>query len=200
MNSISNYQSLLDAIFNGEKDIAIFVVDGVHYYVIDSKDNYCIDIRPEYKAYIANGWMEESLYEEAVNSFRNGVAVLSKESFENYINKNGVAVYTVDWMKSFFMSGRDEEYLAFFYGYIERFLSTLTEPVSGEWDSWRMRLPRFYINFDKKIYRHTDWDRNHETLVPSNWNIQANSDFGLLVPDKEQYWLIKGMNFWKLQM
>ncbi|BCS48589.1 hypothetical protein JUNP479_1269 [Aeromonas jandaei] len=200
MNLTNDYQNLLDAIFNGDKDIAIFVVDGIHYYVADNKDNYCIDVRPEYKAYIAKGWMKESLYDEAVSSFRNGVPVLSKDSFKDYITKNDVAIYTVDWMRSFFTLGRPDEQLVSFYDYVERFLSTLTDPVSVEWDSWRMRLPKFYINFDKKIYRHTDWDRSHEASVPSNWNAQANSDFGLLVPDKEQYWLINGMNFWKLQM
>ena len=200
MNLTNDYQNLLDAIFNGDKDIAIFVVDGIHYYVADNKDNYCIDVRPEYKAYIAKGWMKESLYDEAVSSFRNWVPVLSKDSFKDYITKNDVAIYTVDWMRSFFTLGRPDEQLVSFYDYVERFLSTLTDPVSVEWDSWRMRLPKFYINFDKKIYRHTDWDRSHEASVPSNWNAQANSDFGLLVPDKEQYWLINGMNFWKLQM
>lgn len=200
MNLTNDYQNLLDAIFNGDEDIAIFVVDGIHYYVADNKDNYCIDVRSEYKAYMAKGWMKESLYDEAVSSFRNGVPVLSKDSFKDYITKNDVAIYTVDWMRSFFTLGRPDEQLVIFYDYVERFLSTLTDPVSVEWDSWRMRLPKFYINFDKKIYRHTDWDRSHEASVPSNWNAQANSDFGLLVPDKEQYWLINGMNFWKLQM
>ncbi|OSN01782.1 hypothetical protein [Lonsdalea iberica] len=200
MNLTNDYQNLLDAIFNGDKDIAIFVVDGIHYYIVDNKDNYCIDVRPEYKLYIAKGWMKESLYDEAVSSFRNGVPVLSKDTFKDYITRNDVAVYNVDWMRSFFKLGRDDECLISFYDYIERFLSTLTDPVSVEWDGWRMRLPKFYINFDKKIYRHTDWDRSHESSVPSDWNAQANSDFGLLVPDKEQYWLINGMNFWKLQM
>lgn len=200
MNLTNDYQNLLDAIFNGDKDIAIFVIDGVHYYVIDNKNNYCIDVRPEYKAYIAKGWMKESLYDEAVSSFRNGVPVLSKDSFKDYTTKNDVTIYTVDWMRSFFTLGRSVEQLVIFYDYIERFLSTLTAPVSVEWDSWRMRLPKFYINFDKKIYRHTDWDRSHEASVPSDWNAQANSNFGLLVPDKDQYWLINCMNFWKLQM
>ncbi|MGV2880328.1 hypothetical protein D9O29_23035 [Pantoea vagans] len=200
MNLTNEYQNLLKEIFNGNKDIAIFVVDGVHYYILDNKENFCIDVKPEYKAYIAKGWMKESLYDEAVSSFRNGVSVLSKDSFKDYITRNDVAIYTVDWMKSFFISGRNNGQLVSFYDYVERFLSTSTDPVSVEWDSWRMRLPKFYINFDKKIYRHTDWDRSHEASVPSDWNAQANSDFGLLVPDKEQYWLINGMNFWKLQM
>ncbi|MEM8052795.1 hypothetical protein Q4Q99_14690 [Morganella morganii] len=199
MSLESDYQNLLDAIFNGEKDIAIFVIDGFHYYLVDNKGNYCIDVRPEYKEYIDKGWMDESLYGEAINSFRNGIPVLSKSNFKDYVAKNNVTVYTVDWMREFFISGRHNE-LTSFYEYIEKYLSTLVEPVSDDWDSWRMRLPKFYINFDKKIYRHTDWDRNHEMSVPSDWNAQANSDFGLLVPDKEQYWFINSMNFWKLQM
>ena len=109
-------------------------------------------------------------------------------------------IRSVDWMKSFFLFNRRNDELAGFYDYIERFLSNLNEPVSEKWDSWRMRLPKFYINFDKKIFRHTDWDRNHKSYVPSEWEGQANNNFGLLVPDKEQYWLIDGMNFWKLQM
>lgn len=200
MNLENDYQNLLDNIHNGEKDIAIFVLKGSHYYIIDNKDNYCIDVRPEYQAYIDNGWMKEELYEQAVSSFRNGIPVLSEDNFKDYITKNNVLVYSTEWMREFFISNRDDSSLIEFYDYIERFLSTLVEPVSPEWDGWRMRLPKFYINFDKKIYRHTDWDRHHETSVPSDWNAQANSDFGLLVPDKEQYWLINNMNFWKLNM
>lgn len=200
MNLENEYQILLEAIFNGEKDIAIFVSDGKHYYIIDSKDNFCIDVRPEYKSYISKGWLEESLYDQAVNSFRNGIPVLEKSNIDDYITKNNVSVHTSDWMRSFFISGKDDDELHQFYSYIEYFLSSSTEPVSAAWDSWRMRLPKFYINFDKKIYRHIDWDRNHEELVPTEWSAQANNNFGLLVPDKDQYWLVNGMNFWKLQM
>lgn len=200
MNLGSEHQDLLESIFNGEKDIAIFVVNGKHYYVIDSKDNFCIDVRAEYKLYISKGWLKESLYDQAVNSFRKGISVLKKTNFKEYISKNNIPIYTSDWMRTFFISGRDEEELCHFYNYIEHFLSSSTDPVSATWDSWRMRLPKFYVNFDKKIYRHTDWDRNHEELVPSDWSAQANNNFGLLVPDKDQYWIINGMNFWKLQM
>ncbi|ELY4112576.1 hypothetical protein SMY46_004328 [Cronobacter turicensis] len=200
MNLENDYLEIIDAIFNGENEIAIFVIDGKHHYVIDTKDNYCIDVRMEYKSYITKGWLNEALYDDAVNSFRNGIPLLTKESFSDYINKNNVIIRSVDWMKSFFLFNRRNDELAGFYDYIERFLSNLNEPVSEKWDSWRMRLPKFYINFDKKIFRHTDWDRNHESYVPSEWEGQANNNFGLLVPDKEQYWLIDGMNFWKLQM
>lgn len=200
MNSEDNYQGLLNNIFNGEKEIAIFVVNGEHYYVTDSKDNFCIDVRPEYKLYIEKGWMNESLYDDAIANFRGGISILDKSNFKHYIAQSNVNVHSINWMKSFFKQNRSNGDLVEFYSYIERFLSTLTETVSDEWDQWKMRLPKFYINFDKKIYRHTDWERSHEKSVPSDWNAQASNDFGLLVPDKDLYWIIDGMNFWKLQM
>jgi len=87
MNLENDYQSLIDDIFNGEKDMAIFVLDGKHHYVFDSKENYCIDVRPEYQAYIDEGWMKAELYEQAINSFRNGIPLLSKDNFRSYIIK-----------------------------------------------------------------------------------------------------------------
>jgi len=200
MNLENDYQSLLKDLFDGEKAIAVFVVKGKHHYVFDTKDHYCIDVRPEYKLYIDKGIMDASLYNEAIRQFRGGVAILNEGNFHEYIIRNKVNVYTVEEMKGFFLLDRCPKDLIDFYNYIEEFLSLSKTPVLDEWDQWRMRLPKFYINFDKKIYRHTDWDRSHETSVPSGWNAQANSDFGLLIPDKEQYWLVNGMNFWKLQM
>ncbi|MEX9897282.1 hypothetical protein AB7W40_21655 [Providencia rettgeri] len=200
MNLENNYQSLLNYIFHGEKEIAIFVINGEHYYVIDNKDNFCIDVRPEYKLYIEKGWMKESLYNEAIANFRGGIYILDKSNFKDYINQNNVEVHSISWMRSFFKLNRSDNDLVEFYSYVEQFLSTLTEEVSDEWDKWKMRLPKFYINFDKKIYRHTDWERNHEKSAPSDWSAQPSNDFGLLVPDKYQYWLVDGMNFWKLQM
>ncbi|MDI7419686.1 hypothetical protein [Cronobacter turicensis] len=128
MNLENDYLEIIDAIFNGEKEIAIFVIDGKHHYVIDTKDNYCIDVRMEYKSYITKGWLNEALYDDAVNSFRNGIPLLTKESFSDYINKNNVIIRSVDWMKSFFLFNRRNDELAGFYDYIERFLSNLNEP------------------------------------------------------------------------
>lgn len=48
------------------------------------------------------------------------------------------------------MLGRAGTHLIYFYDYIERFLSVLTDPVSDDWDKLRIRLPKSYINFDKK--------------------------------------------------
>ena len=39
-------------VFNGELDIAIFVVNSKHYFIFDDKENYIIDIRTIYKDYL----------------------------------------------------------------------------------------------------------------------------------------------------
>ncbi|HEN3664352.1 TPA: hypothetical protein U5E42_004189, partial [Yersinia enterocolitica] len=128
MNLENNYQNLLSDLFDGEKAIAVFVVKGKHYYLIDSKENYCIDVRPEYKNYIDKGLMKESLYDEAISLFRNGIPVLTEDNFQEYVIQNNVVVYSVEDMREFFMLGRVRTHLIDFYDYIERFLSVLTDP------------------------------------------------------------------------
>lgn len=49
-----------------------------------------------------------------------------------------------------FLLGRTSRGLVDFYDYIEQFLSILKTPVLVGWEQWIMRLPKFYINFDKK--------------------------------------------------
>lgn len=200
MNLENSYKKIIDELFNGEKSIAIFVIKEKHYYVIDDKINFCIDVRLDYQNYIKQGIMDESLYDEALKQFRGGIPILTENNFHKYIEKNNVEVYSSKWMQKFFVSGRSKSQLIDFYNYIERFLAILSTPVSDEWDNWRLRLPTFYINFNKKIFRHTDWDQMHESSAPKDWDIQANNNFGLLVPDSEQYWLVDNMNFWKLKM
>lgn len=193
-------QELHDSLFNGDVDIAIFALDGKHYYIIDNKDNYCIDVRPEYDPYVQNGWMKPEQLDEALNSFRGGIPLLDKSNFFEYMKVADVKFFTKSWMHTFFIHNKTQEDLCSFYSYKENFLSTSNETVRPEWDNWRLRLPKFYINFDKKIYQHTDWERDHENLVPSNWSSQKNNMFGMLVSDGEQYWIVDGMNFWKLKM
>ncbi|MBB1202854.1 hypothetical protein EGM70_21480 [Enterobacteriaceae bacterium 89] len=200
MNLVNETERLLDALFNGDMAIAVFVAKGKHYYVFDDKVNFCIDVSSEYKKYIQKGWMKESQYEEAVTTFRKGIPVLTEHNFDEYLVKNNVTVFSTDMMRNFFTFGKTKDELFDFYNYIEEFHSISLGTVSSKWDELRMRLPMFYINFAKKIYRHTDWEINHEELAPADWAAQANDDFGLLVPDREQYWLIDGMNFWKLKL
>ncbi len=52
-----------------------------------------------------------------------------------------------------------------------------------------MKLPSLYINFDRGIYRHTNYGRLHEKLAlpKKSWNNRFGSDFGLIISDDLQY-------------
>lgn len=199
MSSVSDFDSLLESVFEGRKDLALFVVGGKFHYLADDKENFCIDVRPEYKDYVERGVMGSELYEAAVSAFRGGVPVLDVNTFKSYLDNNEVEVYSVSWMSDFFTYGYSRVYLAEFYRHVEDVLSGRAEARLGEWDRLRMRLPRFYINLDDKLFQHVDWDRSHESYVPSDWSAQASSEFGTLIPGRERYWLVDGMDFWKLQ-
>lgn len=45
--------------------------------------------------------MEESLYDEGIKLFRNGVPVLTKDNFSEYVSKNNVATYSVENLNFF---------------------------------------------------------------------------------------------------
>lgn len=200
MNLENDYQALINALFNGEKAIGIFVLKNKYHYVVDDKENFCIDVRSDYQNYIKQGIMEQSLYDEALKQYRGGIPVLTENNFQNYLDNTQARVYSLEWLYKFFISGHSLEEINNFYQYIEDFLTISNAPVSNEWDKWRLKLPTFYINFNKKIFRHTDWEHEYDFLVPNDWEVRLDSNFGLLVPDSEQYWIINGMNFWKLKM
>lgn len=58
--------------------------------------------------------MEESLYDEAIKLFRNGVPVLTKDNFSEYVSKNNVATYLVENFKFFLHWGIQELTYAIF--------------------------------------------------------------------------------------
>lgn len=191
---------LMESLCKGEENIAVFVVDDKHYYVIDNKENYCIDVREQYGFYAENGLIAASELQSSISSFRNGVPVLNEDSFWDYIKNNDIKLYDIDWLKEFFIDGKSDHELKVAYREIEEFLAYSHGEIRSSWELIRAKLPSFYINFKKKMFHHTDWDRSYEDSVPDDWDVRASSDFGLLIPDAEQYWNVNNMNFWKLNV
>lgn len=200
MSSGAKFNFLEKEIFEGSKSIAIFVLSGQHYFVVDDKANYCIDVRPDYIAYVESGRLKSEDYEEALELFRGGISVLNKDNFHRYIDSTDAEVKDFAMLQEFFSSGFALDEFGRFYKGIEQFLSCGGKVDWQKWNFLRMKLPSFYINFDRGIYRHTDYGRLHEDLAlpKKEWDARFGSDFGLLIPDCLQYWVIDGMDFWKL--
>ncbi|WP_411381641.1 hypothetical protein [Pseudomonas sp. MPB26] len=198
MSLENDFNDVLHDIFEGRKDVAVFVVGGKYYYVVDDKENYCIDVEIEYKAYLAAGEIDENFYDEAVANFRGGIPVLDINTFSRYLDTASVAKFSVEKMRDFFCFGHSPEQLFNIYRHIEAILSNEAEGRLNELDQLRMRLPKFFIDLDNKVLRHTDWDRAHEDYAPLDWDAKASSDFDELISTENQYWVVNGMNFWIL--
>ena len=198
MSLKNDLNDVLHDIFEGQKEVAVFVVSGKYYYVVDDKENYCIDVGMEYKAYIDSGDMDAGLYDEAVANFRSGIPVLDVNTFSQYLDAGSVIDFSVEDMRGFFRFGYSPEYLFEIYRHVEAIVSNDAEGRLDELDKLRMRLPKFFIDLDNKVLRHTDWDRVHEDYAPLGWDAKASSDFDKLIPAENKYWVVNDMDFWIL--
>ena len=186
-------------VFNGELDIAIFVVNSKHYFIFDDKENYIIDIRTIYKDYLEKEIISHNQYIQALKLYRGGASLLTQNNVFDYFDSLDISPRDKKWMVNYFIEGYDLNKLKNIYYFIERSLMSSNEIITLEdWNKLEGRLPRFYINLDRNIFMHTNWDREFENNLPQGWRGEASSRFWSLVPDEQSYWHIENMNFWKL--
>ncbi|KAE9525991.1 hypothetical protein [Testudinibacter aquarius] len=191
---------IIKKIFDGELDIAIFTINSNQYFIFDDKENYTVDIKPFYNDYLNRNIISLEQYKYAIVNYRGGVHELTKENVFNYFDTLFIPPRDSKWMSSFFMDGYDIDELISIYKYIEKYLLSSSEKQIDllDWKILEARLPRFYLNLDRRIFMHTCWDRSFEKDIPNNWSGEASSRFWSLIPDKDSYWLVNNMNFWKL--
>lgn len=196
----NEYQSLMNSVFEGYVEIAIIVSEGNHYFIVDDKENFVIDIKPFYDLYLEKGIFNKESYLCALKNFRGGASKLNSETLPLYLSslpRNNIK--SLDWMIGFFIHEIDESDLENLYKYVESYLMSSRGDINNDkWSLLECRLPKFYLNLDRKLFFHTDWQRNFEENLPEDWSGKASSQFWSLIPDKYQYWIVNGMNFWKL--
>ncbi|MBR7734509.1 hypothetical protein [Acinetobacter nosocomialis] len=196
----NQYEFLLNSIFEGSCEIAIIVSQRKHYFIIDDKENFVIDIKPFYDSYLEKGILDENSYSFALKEFRGGASILNNETLPLYLSSlPEMNIKTLDWMKNFFKYKTNMDELEKLYIYMEDYLMSGEGDIKNElWAVMESRLPKFYLNLDRNLFFHTDWQREFENQLPDNWKGKAFSQFWSLIPDSYQYWIINGMNFWKL--
>ncbi|MDO7217777.1 hypothetical protein [Acinetobacter nosocomialis] len=196
----NKYEFLLNSIFEDSCEIAIIVSKGKHYFIVDDKENFVIDIKPFYDSYLEKGIHDENSYSFALKEFRGGASILNNETLPLYLSSlPEMNIKTLDWMKNFFKYKTNMDELEKLYIYMEDYLMSGEGDIKNElWAVMESRLPKFYLNLDRNLFFHTDWQREFENQLPDNWKGKASSQFWSLIPDRYQYWIINGMNFWKL--
>ena len=196
----SEYKDLMGFIFEGHAEIAIIVSQGNHYFVVDDKENFVIDIKPFYDLYLEKGIFDNERYLYALKNFRGGASILNNETLSLYLSSLPQSkIKSLDWMNDFFKYEMNLDDLEKLYLYIENYLMSGVGDINNKlWARLEPRLPKFYLNLDRNLFFHTDWQRDFEKQLPNNWSGKASSQFWSLIPDKYQYWIVNGMNFWKL--
>ncbi len=196
----NKYEFLLNSIFEDSCGIAIIVSKGRHYFIVDDKENFVIDIKPFYDSYLEKGILDENSYTFALKEFRGGASILNNETLPLYLSSlSEMNIKTLDWMKNFFKYKTNMDELEKLYIYMEDYLMSGEGDIKNElWAVMESRLPKFYLNLDRNLFFYTDWQREFENQLPENWKGMASSQFWSLIPDSYQYWIVNGMNFWKL--
>ncbi|GAD04138.1 hypothetical protein [Agarivorans albus] len=192
-------KSIDSDLWNGERSICLFIHDGGVYWVIDYKEHFCIDAEPELKANLENGRINEEQFSCYCRDFRYGFLQLTADNFLDYIKVKSVAITSKQELAAYFNTGLTLAEKKALYNKVENHLIFGTTLSS---DDFRLvnqivsKLPIFYMNFDRKIYMHMDWDRSHEVLAPNNWKAKS-ADFSWFIPADEVYWDSDGLNLWK---
>lgn len=193
-------QALEDELWNGEKCICCFVHSGQFFWVVDYKYNFCLDAEVDYLAYLEKGHINKTQFIDACNAFRGGLLKLTESNFNEYLRLKSTTVLNKVALKNIF----DSPYLVSHYNLLDKveklFVSgiELLDEDFKKINKVAVQLPKFYINFDRKMYFHMDIDRCHEGSSYADWHAKY-LDFHHLIPDEQRYWIQGNRDFWKLK-
>lgn len=194
---MSAVREILNNLWDGSAAISFFVHQGNYFWVIDDKENFSLNAEVDYRAYLEKKYITQFQFDEACRLFRGGILNLTAQNFSEYLKARPDKIYFKESLSSILFDGID--------GKIKLLDEVEASLSSGErlsQNSHKMvqtiicRLPKFLINFDRKLYLHLDYGRMHEDSTDSSWDARYG-DFVALVPDCERYWLSAGRDYWK---
>lgn len=206
MDTMKQFNSeFLNNIFQHHQCISIFVYKKDILYIIDYKENFELNAKISFDAYLSKGIITKEQYNYDYRSYRNGIWQLTKDNFEQYLQSDTVIIMNKCKLSQLLLYGFNPNEANRLYSVVENKLSyndsiSNIEPHNDflKINQISSRLPLFYINFDTEVYLHMNWDRNHEDYVYDGWFSKA-MDFGYLIPDIFCYWKKDGKDYWKFR-
>lgn len=193
-------EQVLEDLWLNEKSVAYFVCNNMSYWVLDYKYHYQLDEEVEAKALLDKGYITLETFYSGLKNSRGGISKLKKENFAKYLELGETIVLSTANLKQIIFNGFSQERLDELYSSIEYYLSSGYEIEVDLLDAInqiKSRLPRYYINFDRQIYLHTDYDYSPESSVSYEEWIASVGDFSYYIPDSKNYWILNEKNFWK---
>lgn len=180
--------------------IAYFVCDEKSYWVLDHSYNYRLDIESEARASLEKGRITLEIFNRGMKNARGGIPQLKKENFRDYLDLETTTTLLKSELKEIMFHGYCTKEIDNIYTSIQNYLfygDKISDQLLYDINQIRSRLPRYYINFDRKIFLHTDYDLSPEgTVTYDNW-LATDGDFSYYIPDNDIYWILENKNFWK---
>lgn len=175
-----------------EDCIGFFVFQGKYHWVVaweaffnlDQKKNFDAARNAKFKP------MSKEEYSDAMRDFRGGLPTLTEDLFPTYRDGDLAKVVTAAMLRDEFFNEDNGQY-AELSGAMEAELSFNT-PMSENLTQLRTRLfsklPKFYINYDRKIFMHMVRGRFYDKVVLDGW-WGAECDFEHMIPTSHRYWV-----------
>lgn len=193
-------EQVLEDLWLNEKSVAYFVCNNMSYWVLDYKYHYQLDEEVEAKALLDKGHITLETFYNGLKNSRGSISKLKKENFAKYLELDETIVLSTSNLEHIIFYGFSQESLNKLYSSIEYNLSSGHELEGSFLDAInqiKSRLPRYYINFDRQIYLHTDYDYSPESSVSYKGWVASVGDFSYYIPDYKNYWISNEKNFWK---
>jgi len=209
MNLAEIDRSMSQKILSREEHIGFFVFKGSYYWVVDWDEHFNLNYQKNIDAigndkglmqYLPKGKSVEAYKAEVASRYRGGIVTLTESLFPTYRDGDLAKVVTTDMLRDEFFIEDNGQY-ADLSRAVETELS-FNIPMSEDLVQLRMRLfsklPKFYINYDRKIFMHMVRGRFYDKVVLDGW-WGAECDFEHMIPTSHRYWTREpSEDFWAI--
>lgn len=194
-------QNLENEVIGWQKMIGFFSHSGQNYWIVDWMSHFNLDYqkeidayceKPELQKYKPKEFTTEEWRADLMNNFREGIPILTSDQFHKYLDIESATLVNTEILRDVFWSKDNGEF--------KKYVSEIDEKKSDYQNFPRdlkklggilfSLLPKFYINFDEKSFKHIISDRMFEHYVPQGWTGKME-EFGELIPENERYWTNK---------
>lgn len=188
-----------ERLLNSDEYVALFTFNGSLYWIIDWDEHFNLDYAKNINAafedanllsHLPTGKSASEHKAQVLQRYRSGIPTLTADLFPHYRDGETAKVVTTQLLRRFFFA-EDEGQYADLSREMEAELSFNT-PMVEELVELRMRLsrrlPKFYINFDRKIFMHMVRGRFYEKALLDGW-WGAEADFEHMIPTSQRYWV-----------
>ena len=209
MNLVEIEPNLQEKILTRAESIAFFVFNGEYFWIIDWPEHFNLDHMKNIEAlcsddelmrYLPIGQSKAQYRDQVIRRYRDGIPCLTREMFPKYRDSESAKVVTTELLRDeFFQRGSGE--LSSLSRAMECELSfgvKMDDKLFQLRENLSAKLPKFYINYDRKIFMHMVGGRSYEAVVFDDW-WGAQVDFEHMIPTSYRYW-VRSMNedFWAI--